>query len=71
MEPQQGQQVIVESTQVPQGPRRSNRTRHNPKRYGFLITDNNDVMILDQSEPTTYQEAMDSPDSKKWLEAIK
>ena len=71
MEPQLDQQVNVESTEVPQGPRRSSRTRHNPERYGFLITDNDDVMIVDQSEPTTYQEAMDSPDSKKWLEAMK
>ena len=28
-------------------------------------------MIVDQSEPTTYQEAMDSPDSEKWLKAMK
>ena len=53
MEPQLDQQVIVESTQVPQGPRRFSKTRHNPKRYGFLITDNNDMMIMDQSEPIT------------------
>ena len=26
---------------------------------------------MDQSEPTTYQEAIDCPDSKKWLEAMK
>ena len=71
MEPQLDQQVNVESTEVPQGPRRSSRTCHNPKRYGFLITDNNDVMVMDQSEPTTYEEAMDSPDSEKWLEAMK
>ena len=65
MESQLDQQVNVESTKVPQGPIRSSRTRHNPERYGFLITDNNDMMIVDQSEPTTYQEAMDSPDSEK------
>ena len=65
MEPQLDQQVNVESTSIPQGPRRSGRTRHNSKRYEFLITDNNDVMIVDQNESTTYQEAMDSPDSKK------
>ena len=47
MEPQLDQRVNVESTEVPQGPRRSSRTRHNPERYGFLITDNNDVMIMD------------------------
>ena len=71
MEPQLDQQVNIESTEVPQGPRRSSRTCHNPKRYRFLITDNNDVMIVDQSEPTIYQETMDSPDSEKWLKAIK
>ena len=71
MEPQLDQQANVESTNTPQGPRRSSRTRHNPERYGFLITDNDDVMIVDQSKPTTYQEAMDSPDSEKWLEAMK
>ena len=47
MEPQLDQQVNVESTEVPQGPRRSSRTRHNLERYGFLITDKNDVMIVD------------------------
>ena len=40
-------------------------------RYGFLITDDNDVLIVDQSESTSYQEAINSPDSKKWLEAMK
>ena len=40
-------------------------------RYGFLITNDNDVLIVDQSEPTSYQEAINSPDSKKWLEAMK
>ena len=54
MEPQLDQQVNIKATQVPQGPRRSGRTRYNPERYGFLIIDNNDVMIVDQSEPITY-----------------
>ena len=71
VEPQLDQQVIVEPTQVPQGPRRSDRTRQIPVRYGFLITDDNDVLIVDQSEPTSYQEAINSPDSEKWLEAMK
>ena len=26
---------------------------------------------MDQDEPITYQEAVSSPDSKKWLEAMK
>ena len=28
-------------------------------------------MIVDQNEPTSYQEAMSSPNSEKWLEAMK
>ena len=71
MELQLDQQVNIESTPVPQGPRRSSRTSHNPERYGFLIKDNNDVMIVDQSDPTTYQEAMESLDFDKWLGAMK
>ena len=39
-------------------------------RYGFLITDDNDVLIVDQSESTSYQEDINSPDSNKWLEAM-
>ena len=29
------------------------------------------VMLLDNSEPTNYEEAMMSPDSDKWLQAMK
>ena len=35
------------------------------------MTDNHDVLLVDQNEPTTYQEAMLDPDSEKWLEAMK
>ncbi|KAA3465979.1 Retrovirus-related Pol polyprotein from transposon TNT 1-94 [Gossypium australe] len=38
---------------------------------GFLVTDNHDVMLVDQDELTTYQEAMSDLDSKKWLETMK
>ena len=71
MELQLDQQVIVEPTQVPQGLRRSDRTHQIPVRYKFLITDDNDILIVDQSEPTSYQEAINSPEFEKWLEAIK
>ena len=30
-----------------------------------------DIMLLDNTEPTSYGEAMVSPDSDEWLEAIK
>ena len=50
---------------------RTDRTRHEPERYGFLITDNHEVLLMDQDVPTTYQEAVSSPNSEKWLEAMK
>ncbi|KAK8559961.1 hypothetical protein V6N12_012772 [Hibiscus sabdariffa] len=51
--------------------RRSTRERHEPERYGFLITTHGDVILVDQDEPKTYQEAVSSPDSEKWLEAMR
>ncbi|KAK8556182.1 hypothetical protein V6N12_002595 [Hibiscus sabdariffa] len=51
--------------------RRSRRERHEPERYGFLVTTHGDVILVDQDEPKTYQEAVASPDSEKWLEAMR
>ncbi|KAK8696495.1 hypothetical protein V6N13_001629 [Hibiscus sabdariffa] len=51
--------------------RRSTRERHEPERYGFLVTTHGDVILVDQDEPKTYQEAVLSPDSEKWLEAMR
>ncbi|KAK8662904.1 hypothetical protein V6N13_024790 [Hibiscus sabdariffa] len=51
--------------------RRSTRERHEPERYGFLVTTHGDVILVDQDEPKTYQEALSSPDSEKWLEAMR
>ncbi|KAK8705008.1 hypothetical protein V6N13_048619 [Hibiscus sabdariffa] len=51
--------------------RRSTRECHEPERYGFLVTTHGDVILVDQDEPKTYQEAMTSPDSEKWLEAMR
>ncbi|KAK9043347.1 hypothetical protein V6N11_071692 [Hibiscus sabdariffa] len=51
--------------------RRSTRERHEPERYGFLVTTHGDVILIDQDEPKTYQEAVASPDSEKWLEAMR
>ncbi|PKI51561.1 hypothetical protein CRG98_028121 [Punica granatum] len=55
---------------VIQEPRRSSRIRHEPERYGFLVTQDNDVLLIDNDEPTTYAEAVIGPDSEKWLEAM-
>ena len=52
--------------------RRSNRIRHEPERYyRFLSTQDDDVMLIENDEPLTYQYAMSSPDSERWLEAMK
>ena len=56
------------SDQVTTRPRRSNRARSAPEWYGNPVLE---VMLLDQGEPTNYEEAMMSPGSDKWLEAMK
>ena len=48
--------------------RRSTRSRSAPEWYGNPVLE---VMLLDHGEPTNYEEAMVSPDSAKWLEAMK
>ncbi|KAK8985022.1 hypothetical protein V6N11_082641 [Hibiscus sabdariffa] len=72
-EVQQTSQVVEEnSTDLETQPlRRSTRERHEPERYGFLVTTHGDVILVDQDEPKTYHEAVSSPDSEKWLEAMR
>ena len=49
-------------------PCRSSRVRSALEWYGNHVLE---VMLLDHDEPANYEEAMMSPDSSKWLEAIK
>ena len=56
------------SDQVTTEPHRLTRTRTAPKWYVNPVLE---VMLLDKSEPTSYQEAMVGPDSNKWLGAMK
>ena len=51
MEILQDSQPVVESTSYAQGPRRSIRIHHEPMRYGFLVTDNKTIELVDQDEP--------------------
>ena len=54
--------------QVTTKPRRSTRVRSAPEWYGNPVLE---VMVLDHDEPMNYEEAMMSPNSAKWLEAMK
>mgnify|MGYP005842520433 CR=1 FL=1 len=56
------------SDQVTTEPRRSTRVRSAPGWYGNPVLE---VMLIDRDEPTNYKEAMMSPDSDRWLEAMK
>jgi hypothetical protein len=47
--------------------RRSTRTVHAPERYLGL----HEISVYDTEDPLTYAEAMDRPDSDKWLEAMR
>ena len=55
------------SDQFTTKPRRSTKVRSAPEWYGNPVLE---VMLLDHDEPTNYKEAMMSPDSAKWLEAM-
>ena len=56
------------SDQVTTEPCRSTRVRSTPEWYGNPVLG---VMLLDHNKPTNYEEVMMSPDSAKWLEAMK
>src|SRR5215216_4953722 len=56
------------SNQVTTELRRSTRARSAPEWYGNPVLE---VMLLDHDEPTNYEEAMMSPDSNRWLDAMK
>nr|AAO73268.1 putative polyprotein [Oryza sativa Japonica Group] len=49
---------------------RSERIRRTPARYALLTTGQRDILLLDNDDPTTYEEAMVGPDSEKWLGAM-
>ena len=49
-----------------QGPRRSERVRTVPERYGFLISPHVDINLIEENEPATYEEAIQNIDSALW-----
>ncbi|VFQ73283.1 unnamed protein product [Cuscuta campestris] len=52
-------------------PCRSDRMRNPSVRYGFLVSDEGDVLLVDQGKPETYLEAITCPESEQWLNAMK
>ena len=56
------------SDQVTNELRRSTRTRFAPEWYDNPVME---IMLLDNGEPSNYEEAMAGPDSNKRLEAMK
>ena len=50
---------------------RTSRIRTLLKRYGFLISEQKDVLFIENNEPTTYEESLNSSEFDKWLTAMK
>ena len=50
---------------------RTSRIRSIPERYGFLISEQKDVLLKENDEPTTYEESLNSSESDQWLNAMK
>ena len=70
-EPQQSVQIVAEPPEEVTVLRRSNRPRREPERLSLFVSDEQDVVLLDNNEPLTFNEAMESSSSEKWLEAMK
>ena len=64
------QGVVSDDVVQTPGPRRSGRIRSESERYGYLVSQTEDVLLIDEDEPTSYSEAMMGPESEKWLEAM-
>ena len=63
-------ELIVDSSKT-QVYRRTSRIRSILERYGFLISEQNDVLLIENDEPTTYEESMNISNSDQWLNAKK
>ena len=62
---------VVEPIHVEPEVRRSERSRHEPDRFGDWVTDDHALFLIESDEPMSYEEALMGPDSDKWLEAAK
>ena len=62
---------IVVGFSKAQALRMSSRIRTVPERYGFLISELNDVLFIEDDEPTTYEAYLKCSEYDKWLIAMK
>ena len=70
------QEQFIRDETVPQPsntqePRRLERVRNQPERYGFLISPYVDVNLIEEDEPAMYEEAIQDIDSTLWQVATK
>ena len=63
-------ELIVDSSKT-QVFRRTSRIRSVLERYGFLISEQKDVLLIENNEPTTYEESLNSSKSDQWIKAMK
>ena len=56
---------------IEQAPRRFIRVRIEPKRYGFLIDDDQNITLLETDELESYEEVLKSSERDLWLKAMK
>ena len=50
---------------------RTSRIRSIPERYGFLIREQKDLLLVENDETTTYKDSLNSSESDQWLNAMK
>ena len=56
---------------IEQAPRRFTRVRTKPERYGFLIDDDQNITLLENDEPESYEEVLKSWERDLLLKAMK
>ena len=62
---------VIGDPEVTQAPRHSTRVRTLLERYGFLVDQDEDVTVVENDQPISYDEILKSSDSELWLKAIK
>ena len=65
-----GDEIIEEPVET-QAPRRSTKVRTVPQKYGFLMDQDKDVTVVENDEPSKYDEVLKSSESELWVKAMK